>query len=212
MPLMNTPFHPGECQQVIDAMPEGVQRDIATAEYHYFSGQAEKAAQEAELYLTDSDREARLSACLMYAYANLTLGRIQQARVALAELQTTLSRNSKSKKQVAAASFAGAAAVLLHLPPAGRAASRSGIPAASSTRTARLCLVRTGALPLFAEKIPAKHRDRGGDLGHGSRSLYHPGDLSASGGGDGPHEPAPAGSGPGAYAGGVGDCPSRRPH
>lgn len=37
--------------------------------------------------------------------------------MALAELQTTLSRNSKSKKQVAAASFAGAAAaVLLHLP------------------------------------------------------------------------------------------------
>lgn len=117
MPLMNTPFHPGKCQQVIAAMSEGVQRDIATAEYHYFSGQAEKAAQEAELYLTDPDREARLSACLIYAYANLTLGRIQQARVALAELQTTLRRNSKSKKQVAAASFAGAAAaVLLQLP------------------------------------------------------------------------------------------------
>ena len=42
MPLMNTPFRPGECRSVIAAMPEGPQRDIATAEYHYFSGQAEK--------------------------------------------------------------------------------------------------------------------------------------------------------------------------
>ena len=44
MPLMNTPFGPGECLDTIAAMPEGPQRDIATAEYHYFSGQAEKAA------------------------------------------------------------------------------------------------------------------------------------------------------------------------
>lgn len=130
MPLMNTPFRPGECRLVIAAMPEGVQRDIATAEYHYFSGQAEKAAQEAELYLTNPDREARLSACLIYAYANLTLGRIQQARVALVELQTTLSKGEKAKKQIAAASFVGAAAaVLLHLPlPEGLPPAREFLP------------------------------------------------------------------------------------
>ena len=117
MPLMNTPFRPGEARQVIAALPEGIQRDIATAEYHYFSGQAGKAAREAELWLTSPDREARLSACLIYAYANLTLGQIHQARVALAELKSTLNRGAAAHKQSAAASFVGAAAaVLLHLP------------------------------------------------------------------------------------------------
>ena len=116
MPLMNTAFQPGRCRAAIAAMPKGPRRDIATAEYLYFSGQAEKAARQAELYLTCPDRDARLSACLIYAYANLTLGQIQQARVALGELQTTLARAGK-QKQVAAAAFAAAsAAVLLHLP------------------------------------------------------------------------------------------------
>lgn len=130
MPLMNTPFRPGKCRSVIAAMPEGPQRDIARAEYHYFSGQAEKAAREAELYLTHPDREARLSACLIYAYANLTLGQIQQARVALTKLKATLSRGSKAGKQSAAASFAGAAAaVLLHLPlPEGLPPAQDFLP------------------------------------------------------------------------------------
>lgn len=116
MPLMNTAFQPGRCRATIAAMPKGPRRDIAVAEYLYFSGQAEKAARQAELYLTCPDRDARLSACLIYAYANLTLGQIQQARVALGELQTTLARAGK-QEQVAAAAFAAAsAAVLLHLP------------------------------------------------------------------------------------------------
>ena len=116
MPLMNMAFKPGRCRAVIAAMPEGVQRDIATAEYLYFSGQAEKAARQAELYLTHPDRDARLSACLIDAYANLTLGQIQQARVALGELQTTLARAGNKKPGTAAAFAAASAAVLLHLP------------------------------------------------------------------------------------------------
>lgn len=44
LPLMNTAFAPGRCRAVLDAMPEGPNRDIATAEYLYFSGQAEAAA------------------------------------------------------------------------------------------------------------------------------------------------------------------------
>ena len=38
MPLMNTPFVPGQCLAAVEAMEEGPQRDIALAEYHYFSG------------------------------------------------------------------------------------------------------------------------------------------------------------------------------
>ena len=42
MSLMNSPFQPGHCLEAIAAMPTGLKRDIAMAEYYYFSGQAEK--------------------------------------------------------------------------------------------------------------------------------------------------------------------------
>lgn len=62
IPLLNTPFQPGQCRAVIAAMPQGPRRDIAMAEYCCFSGQAEKAVRKAELYLTYPDWDARLSA------------------------------------------------------------------------------------------------------------------------------------------------------
>ena len=170
MPLMNTPFRPGECGLVIAAMPEGVQRDIATAEYHYFSGQAEKAAQEAELYLTNPDREARLSACLIYAYANLTLGRIQQARVALVELQATLTKGEKAKQPNRCSVFCwGCSGGPSASASAGGAASGPGIPAPAAAWAAGLCPVCAGPLPISAGRIPTEYRDRGGHPGHGGR-------------------------------------------
>ena len=90
MPLMNTAFAPGKGRETVEAMLPGPRRDIATAEYHYFSGQAEAAAKEAEAYLTSPDMGARLSACLIYAYANLSLKRTQRAEFALGELNASL--------------------------------------------------------------------------------------------------------------------------
>ena len=83
MPLMNTAFAPGHCRETVEAMAAGPRRDIAMAEYHYFSGQPEAAAKEAEAYLTSPDMGARFSACLIYAYANLPMGQIQRTRFAL---------------------------------------------------------------------------------------------------------------------------------
>ena len=118
MPLMNTPFLPGHCQEAVEAMEAGPQRDIALAEYHYFSGQPEQAVLEAEPYLTSPHMGARLSACLLYAYANLSLGRIQQARFALQALNTALAAAGAQSPQLQAAPafVAAAGAVLLPLP------------------------------------------------------------------------------------------------
>ena len=118
MPLMNTAFVPGNCRAAALAMPPGPRRDIALAEYHYFSGQPEAAAKEAEVYLTSPDIGAKLSACLIYAYANLSLGRIPQARFALDELNADLAASGKESPEfrAAAAFVASAGAVLLHLP------------------------------------------------------------------------------------------------
>lgn len=43
MPLMHTAFEPGKCMETIAQIPPGAKREIALAEYYYFSGQAEKA-------------------------------------------------------------------------------------------------------------------------------------------------------------------------
>ena len=118
MPLMNTAFAPGHCRAAVEAMAAASQRDIALAEYYYFSGQPEEAAKEAEAYLTSSDMGARLSACLIYAYSNLSIGQIPRARFALGELNASLSAAGKQSPQLRAASafIASAGAVLLHMP------------------------------------------------------------------------------------------------
>ena len=117
MPLMNTAFAPGHCRETVEAMAAGPRRDIAMAEYHYFSGQPEAAAKEAEAYLTSPDMGARLSACLIYAYANLPMGQIQHSRFALGELNASLAAAGEKSPQFRAASafIASTGAVLLHL-------------------------------------------------------------------------------------------------
>ena len=117
MPLMNTPFKPGKCIDYINSIENEDKKNIALCEYYYFSGQAEKAAKMAELYLTSSDLSLSLSAYLIYSYANLSLGNITQAKYALSMLKKIAS----SKKDIpilkdASAFIATAAAILLHLP------------------------------------------------------------------------------------------------
>ena len=131
MPLMNTPFQPGQCLTAVRSMTKGVQRDIALAEYNYFSGKPEEAARKAAAYLTSKDMGARLSACLIYAYANLSIGEIRLAKFALGELNAALIAAGKQSPQFQAASafVAAAGAVLLHLPlPKGLQTTENFLP------------------------------------------------------------------------------------
>lgn len=118
MPLMSTAFEPGKCKETIAKIPAGPKKEIALAEYCYFSGQAEKAMRKAELYLTHPEASCRLSACLIYAYACLTMGQITHARYALNEIRKTLSAGAEHTPHIRAieAFVASASAVLLHLP------------------------------------------------------------------------------------------------
>ena len=54
MPLLNSVFPLGQCTRYIEKMEDEDERNIAWAEYYYFSGQAEKAAEAVELYLCTS--------------------------------------------------------------------------------------------------------------------------------------------------------------
>jgi excisionase family DNA binding protein len=117
MPLMNSAFEPGHCLEYIDRMEDGGKKNIALAEYYYFSGQPEKAARKAKRFLQTSDTASRLSACLIYAYANLSIGKIEEARAALNQIKQTLSKDSPSPYLQAMEAFITATAcVLLHLP------------------------------------------------------------------------------------------------
>ena len=117
MPLMNAAFLPGHCLETVEAMAEGAQKDIAMAEYYYFTGKPEEAAKEAEAYLASQDMGAQLSACLLYAYANLSLGHIHRTQFALRALNVTLAHGGQRPETAAASAFVAAAgAVLLHLP------------------------------------------------------------------------------------------------
>lgn len=118
MPLMNTAFVPGKCLEYIRGMKKGPKKDIAFAEYHYFSGHPREAAQETEMYLTCGDPELRLSACLIYAYSNLSVGQIQRARYGLEEIKDTLKADTERTPHARSIEgfISAAAAVLLHLP------------------------------------------------------------------------------------------------
>ena len=63
MPLMNTRFQPGTCVAAVRAMEAGPRRDIAWAEYCYFTGQPDKAARAAGAFV------AAISAVLLHRCA-----------------------------------------------------------------------------------------------------------------------------------------------
>ena len=213
MPLMNTPFLPGQCRAAVEAMAHGPRRDIALAEYHYFTGHPEEAAQEAQPYLDSDDVGARLSACLVYAYANLSIGEICRAKFALGELSTSLAAAGERSPQFQAASafVAAAGAVLLHLPlPEGL--PDPGLPPPSAPGAAGLRPVYPGPLPLPERGVRPQRRLGGGGAVHGGGGLPHPRPLPPPGGGNGLHEPEADPEGQSPPPGRLGPGPARRPH
>ena len=155
MPLMNAAFVPGRCQEYVAAISDPRLRDIAQAEYYYFSGQAEEAALKAELYLTHPELSLRLSACLLYAYANLTLGQIPRARHGLEEVRAILAAADETtppQLRASAAFIVSAAAVLLHLP----------LPAELANAQAYIRFLPPG-LRMFALYVQAHHTYLQGD-------------------------------------------------
>ncbi len=119
MPLLNTPFALGGCRDAVDRIEDPVSRDIALAEYYYFSGQSERASDIAMAYLTHEDVAVRVSACWLFAYANLALDRIPKARQAMDvinELVGSINDDTPIRDKALAICVSTGASVLLHLP------------------------------------------------------------------------------------------------
>lgn len=94
---------------------------MAYAEYYYFSGKHEKAVEYAGEYLQHENEMIRLSANLIYSFANLSLNHIAAARRGLDTLQESLTMYAQADDvdKALLAFMGGASRVLLHLPTDG---------------------------------------------------------------------------------------------
>ena len=120
MLLMSSAFPLGRCIEFIESIDDVPQKEMAYAEYYYFSGRHEKAVEYAEMYLNCEDIMLTLSASLIYTLANLSLDRIHSARFGLERLKEYLKEamlEETDKKTRACCVFVATAAhTLLHIP------------------------------------------------------------------------------------------------
>ncbi len=119
MPLLNTPYELGKVMNYIKKIEDIDSRNIALGEYYYFSGHSAEASEITEPYLTHDDLALRLSACWIYAYANLALGRIENTRKVIAKVNATLEsvdENTTELYKALTVCISTGASVLLHLP------------------------------------------------------------------------------------------------
>ncbi len=119
MPLLNTPFKPGQGMDAAIRIEDPDSRNIALAEYYYFSGEADRASKIAEGYLSHEDMALRLSACFICAYASLALDRTASTRYAMGIVQRaaeSIDGDTPMRDRALAVCISTGASVLLHLP------------------------------------------------------------------------------------------------
>lgn len=123
LPLLNSAFEPGKALETVEKFEDTDVRNIAMAELYYFTGRAKECCEIAEHYLEEETMELRLSACMLYGYANLTLGREEESKRGLCGIQECsdiIMSGNTSKRLQAYCTFAEYVGnVLLHLPVNG---------------------------------------------------------------------------------------------
>lgn len=87
LPLMNSEFELGNLSAYIESLPTEEMRQIVLAEYAYFSGNDEEACKISEQWMNYEKLSVRLSAMVLFTYANLPLGHTRMSSVGLEKLQ-----------------------------------------------------------------------------------------------------------------------------
>lgn len=123
MPLLSNAYPAGKAMEYIRTIRDADDRQIALAEYYYFSGQAEKCIKAAESYLDCHDPALRCSASLLCTFANLSRGHTHLTRFAMSRLQQQLQESFHADTPVQLQAIgvfnATAMSVQLHLPTDG---------------------------------------------------------------------------------------------
>lgn len=121
LPLLGTSFEPGKAEEAIQGIKDSQLAEIARAEVCYFSAQAEECVKIAKKYLSDGDIMLRLSADMLYTFANLTLGEAAAAQSAREDIHRCLQRALKEDlpwdKKAACVFALYVTSIFLHMPP-----------------------------------------------------------------------------------------------
>ncbi len=90
LPLLAGSMDPGTIADTIAAMEDGDEKLLSLAEYYYFTGNAEKAIAETELFFNHKDVVTKVSACLIYSFASIALGQRNHAAIGFACIEESL--------------------------------------------------------------------------------------------------------------------------
>ncbi len=83
MPLMNAMFPLGKAEEYIENIKDKTEKEIALAEYAYYTGDVKKCVSVAGKYIKSDIPELRTSALWLYAFANLSLDKQGDTKKAL---------------------------------------------------------------------------------------------------------------------------------
>lgn len=92
LPLVGSAFQPGKAAEAIEKIEDKELAQIAQGEYYFFSAQAERCVETIKDYLDHDDVMLRLSADMLYTFANLTLGDSQAAQHTREDVHQCLTR------------------------------------------------------------------------------------------------------------------------
>ncbi len=121
LPLMGMAFEPGNAENTIKKIKDPQLAQIAQAEKYFFSAQAEECAEIVKNYLDNDDIMLRLSADMLYTFANLTLGDAYKAQSARNDVYECLKKAFAEEASVevkASCVFAmNVTSIFLHITP-----------------------------------------------------------------------------------------------
>lgn len=119
LPLLNATFHAGSCLKYINEIVDSEEKDLALAEYCYFSGDYIKAAQLSEKYINSSEMALAISANALYCFANIGCGRLHLAYYAVKSIRELSKKaildNKDNKVKATAVFFSNLITVLMHI-------------------------------------------------------------------------------------------------
>ena len=136
-------FQSGKAAEAIEKIEDKELAQIAQGEYYFFSAQAEKCVETVKDYLDHDDVMLRLSADMLYTFANLTLGDPQAAQRTREDVHQCLTQAMQEDAPVnvkAACLFA-----FYSYTAGGRNTAASAVHSVSANRTAVICGEPSGA-------------------------------------------------------------------
>lgn len=121
LPLVGSAFEPGGAKEAIERIQDKELSEIAQAELYYFSAQAENCVKIVENYLSSEDIMLRLSADMLYTFANLTFGNAKEAQSSREDVYKCLKwvfQEDETNEKKASCVFAFyVISIFIHIPP-----------------------------------------------------------------------------------------------